>query len=140
MNCTHYISPQIFNFCLCLKNVSKNLSKCLTIYIIIIFVLFFQKSDCETLLWSLCWCQRNLFHPVVIDNEWFRLVWNLKKAQLLRKCIWILVLLWKWIKYIYVLFVLKRCLELGVLLWNQLELLYSLRRKIGAWPPGALFS
>ena len=28
--------------------------------------------------WSLCGCQRNLFHQVVMANEWFRLVWNFK--------------------------------------------------------------
>ena len=48
-------------------------------------------------------------------------------------------LLWKLIKYIFVLFVLKRCLELGVLLWNQLELLYSLCKEIGMWPPSCKF-
>ena len=30
-------------------------------------------------------------------------------------------------------------MELGVLLWNQLELLYSLRKEIGAGPPGDPF-
>ena len=68
---------------------------------------------------------------IMNDWDWFETL----KTQLLGKRIWILFLLWKWIKYTFVLFVLKRCLELGVLLWNQLELLYSLRNKIGAGPP-----
>ena len=61
------------------------------------------------------------------------------KTQLLGKHIFILFLLWKWIQYIFVLFVLticiKRCLELRVLLWNQLELLYSLHKEIEVGPP-----
>ena len=52
------------------------------------------------------------------------------------KHILIIFLLWKCIKYI---FVLKWCLELGVLRWNQLELLYSLYKEIGAGTPGPLF-
>ena len=115
------------------KKLSKNLSKCLTIYIyiIIIVIIYFFESEAVLLLWSLCWCQCNLFHLVAMDNECLNRFWNFK-TQLLRKCILILFLLWKWSKYI---FLLKRCLELGVLIWNQLELLYSLRKEIGARPP-----
>ena len=65
------------------------------------------------------------------DWDWFETL----KTQLLGKLIWMLFLLWKWIKYTFLLFVLKSCLELGVLLWNQLELLYSLRKEIVAGPP-----
>ena len=45
-------------------------------------------------------------------------------AQLLGKHIWILFLIWKWIRYTFVLFVLTICIKnmpgVGVLLWNQL--------------------
>ena len=88
------------------------------------------------MLWRLCWCQCNLFHLVPMDNECLNQFWTFKNSTL-GKCILIIFLLWKWVKYI---FVLKRCLELGVLLWNQLKLLYSIRKEIGVGAPwGPLF-
>ena len=142
-HCMYYnILPQIFNFHFSLflkkilKNVSKNLSKCLTIYIIINFFFFNQMpkhccevfADVNAIYFTVLWWIMN-------DSDWFGTL----KTQLFRKCIWILFLLWKWIKYTFVLFVLKRCLELGVLLRNQLELLYSIRNKMGVGPPFCKF-
>ena len=89
-----------------------------------------MKIGPQSLLWRLCWCQCNLFHLVLMDNECLNRFWTFKNSTFW-KCIFIIFLLWKWIKYI---FVLKRCLELGVLLWNQLELLYSISKGIGAGP------
>ena len=74
--------------------------------------------------------------------QWIMNVWSgfgTLKSRLLAKPILIIFLLCKWIKYIFVLFVLKRCLKLGILLWNELELLYSLCQEIVARPPGAPF-
>ena len=62
------------------------------------------------------------------------------KTQLLGKCIIILFLLWKWIKYIFVLFVLTICIVNTNWLMNQLELLYSLHKEIGVGTPGTPFS
>ena len=101
------------------------------------------------LIWALQSCCK-VFADVkaiyFIALRWIMNVWSgfeTLKTQLLGKHILIIFFLWKWIKFIFVLFVLtnclKRCLELGVLLWNRLELLYSLRREIGAGPPGAPF-
>ena len=92
----------------------------------------------KTVLWRLCCCQCNLFHLVMMDNECLKQVWNFKNPTL-EKRILIIFLHWKWIRYIFVLFVLKRYLELVVLLWNQLELLYSLCKEIGAGPLGPPF-
>ena len=76
--------------------------------------------------------------------RWIMNVWSsfgTLKTQLLGKLILIIFLLWRRIKYIFVLFILKRCLELGVLLWNLLGLLYSLHKEIGAGSSsGAPFS
>ena len=70
-NCMHYngVMPNFqFWFSFVFKKYEfsfiKNLSKFLTIYII-----FFFKLAIIPLLWSLCWCQRNLFHLVAMDNE-----------------------------------------------------------------------
>ena len=41
------------------------------------------------------------------DWDWFEIL----KTQLLGKCIWILDLLWKWIKYPFVLFVFTICIK-----------------------------
>ena len=66
-----------------IKNVfKKTLSNICNMYIIIIHYSWGGKSGIIPLLWSLCWCQRNLFHLVVIDNECLKRFWNFK-TQLL---------------------------------------------------------
>ena len=70
--CTTTVKIPIFNFDFhfkeYLKFVIKNLSNFVTIYIIIINYYFF-KSGSAALQRSLCWCQRNSFHRVPMDDE-----------------------------------------------------------------------
>ena len=85
-------------------------------------------ADVNTIYFTALWWIMN-------DGDWFETL----KTQLLDKHIWILLLLWKWIKYtlvLYVLICIKKMPGVGVLLWNQLELLYSLRKEIGVGPLG----
>ena len=70
----------------------------------------FFKSGSDTVLGSLWWCQRNLFHCIAMNNEWLRFVWNFK-IQLLGIRLLILFFLWKWIKCSFVLFVLIICIK-----------------------------
>ena len=63
---------------------------------------FFFKSVFSMVLGSLCWCQRNLFHLVLMDNACLKRFWNFK-TQHLGKHILIKFLIWKWIKCIFVL-------------------------------------
>ena len=85
-----------FDFNLFKKNIlqcyQKNLPKICNIYIIIIHYYFFVKSGIMPLLWSLCWCQHNLFHLVAIYNECLKRFWNFKNSTF-GKCILILFLI-----------------------------------------------
>ena len=133
-----------FDFHLFLKNDLKKMYQktCQNVYIYNNYwlIFFFWKSDGETLLWSLCWCQCNSFHHIVMDNEWLRLVWNFKNPTL-GKLIWILFLLWKSIKYTFLLFVLIICIKkmpgvrsIAMKSIRTTIQLYSLCKEIGAGP------
>ena len=84
------------------KCYQKILSKLWTILIYNNYSLVFlgRKSGIIPLSWSLHWCQLNLFHLVAMDNECLKPFWTFKNSTL-EKCSFILFLIWKWIKYIF---------------------------------------
>ena len=63
-----------------------------------------QEAHLRSLLMSIYF---TTLRWIMNDWDWFETL----KTQLLRKCIWILFLLWKWIKYTFALFVLTICIK-----------------------------
>ena len=81
-----------FDFHLFLKFIKKNYKKNSTFLTIYIIIIHFLKSGSKSELWSFCWCQRNLFHRIAMDNECLKRFWNFK-TKLLEKCILVLFLI-----------------------------------------------